>query len=112
MKINFILLIIILLLIVIIVLINKDSFISQNNIPSNDGKMKFDYLTNPNYSRDIINKYYLNDDSKTNGIRNVYHKFQQKNNNFYGNPKYLSLIPWLSSSFYTDLMYKTYGIRI
>jgi len=109
MKINFILLIIILLL---ILLINKDSFISKNNVPSNDGKMNFDYLTNPNYSRDIINKYYLNDDSKLNGIRNVYHKFQQKNNNFYGNSKYLSILPFLSNSFYTDLMYKTYGIRI
>ena len=86
---------------------NIENFISINNDPINDGKMKFRFLTNPNYGSNILKKYYLNDDSKTNNIRNVFHPYQQKTRRYYGNPKFC-----INDFKLTNAIYKKYGIRI
>ncbi len=58
-----------------------ESFISQrqNNDPDLDGKMSFNYLTNPDYKNNILARYYLDDDIKINGSRLVEHPGQVKN---------------------------------
>ena len=88
---------------------NIENFIilNKNIDPINDGKMKFRFLTNPNYGPNILKKYYLNDDSKTNNIRNVFHPYQQKTRRYYGNPKFCQ-----NDFKQTNAIYKRYGIRI
>ena len=85
----------------------KDNFISINNDPVNDGKMKFDFITDPNYTKNILNKYYLNDDTKTKNVRNVYHPYQFKKGSYYGNPKF-NILNGSSS----NITYEKYGIRM
>ena len=79
-------LVIILLLIAIVVYtdiidinsFSKEKFLSLNNDPDNDGKMKFDYLTTPNYKNNILARYYIDDDVKINGSRMVQHPYQDR----------------------------------
>jgi hypothetical protein len=49
-----------------------------------DGKMIHKYVVDPNYDNDIKNNYYLNDDTKVNNIRLVFHPYQIKSRAYYG----------------------------
>ena len=52
--------------------------------PTKDGKMSFDYLINPNYDKEVLGKYYLNDDIIINGSRLNEHYYQGKYNTYWG----------------------------
>ncbi len=84
-----------------------DTFISINNDPANDGKMTFNYLTNKNYGKNILNKYYQNDDTRINGVRAVYHPYQIKNNKLFGIAEYIRLDKEKSNKLFND-----YGVRL
>jgi len=88
-------------------ILNKDNFISVNNDPINDGKMIFNFLQDPNYDNNIIQKYYLNDDTKINNTRIIFHPYQVKKIHYYGNPKFLSKDIRQSNNYYN-----IYGIRV
>ena len=94
---------------------NIDTFQSQRDINiENDGNMKFNYLIDKNYTNTILQKYYLNDDIKINGMRVVNHPFQKKNDlNLYGNPFNQREKPGVWGNFITfsDYIYNTYGVR-
>lgn len=69
-------------------------FYNQNNINLIDnfdapaktyGNMSFDYLNNKDYNKKIIDKYYVNDDTKFNKIRLVNHPYQVKTDVYFGN---------------------------
>lgn len=62
----------------------KDTFITANNDPALDGKMKYDYLTSKDYGKKILNKYYTNDDTVIGGVRVIYHPYQLKTSKLYG----------------------------
>ena len=66
---------------------NKPIPVSTQNIFV-DGKKKFDYLTNPNYSNTVLDKYYLNDDQLLSWMpgtpRAIYHPYQVKIGEYYG----------------------------
>ena len=85
----------------------KDTFITVNNDPALDGKMKFIYLNDKNYGKKIIDKYYTNDDTVIGGKRVVYHPYQVKTNKLYGIANYIGLARHDS-----DYLYKTYGVRL
>ena len=53
-----------------------ENFIIRNNEPDNDGKMEFSYLVNPQYTDDILSRYYINDDTRVRNIRSVKHPTQ------------------------------------
>jgi hypothetical protein len=53
-----------------------ETFLTKNNDPNNDGKMTFPFLNDPNYSKNVLNSYYLNDDTKVNGNRVIIHPRQ------------------------------------
>ena len=69
----------------------NEYFIANSNL-SNQAPMDFSYLTNPNYARNILATYYLDDDKKINGKRVVNHPYMYSKNNHYGyywwNPGY------------------------
>ena len=69
----------------------NEYFIANSNL-SNQAPMDFGYLTNPNYARNILATYYLDDDKKINGNRVVNHPYMYSKNNHYGyywwNPGY------------------------
>ena len=50
-------------------IIIKDKFtvLDPQAIIKNDGKMKFDYITDPYYGQKILKKYYIDYDKKING---------------------------------------------
>ena len=52
--------------------------------PTKDGKMSFDYLINPNYDKEVLGKYYLNDDIIIKGSRLNKHYYQGKHNTYWG----------------------------
>jgi hypothetical protein len=52
--------------------------------PLKDGKMSFDYLINPNYDKELLGKYYLNDDIIIKGSRLNEHYYQGKHNTYWG----------------------------
>jgi hypothetical protein len=94
-KINDILLLIFILLIILIiykfVYSYKDNFaFGERKLgeydAEEDGKMIFPYINDPKYNETIINNYYLNDDTKINGLRSVKHKYQIKTGPYYGSP--------------------------
>ena len=107
-----------------------DKFINltEKNV-GNDGTMNFNYLTDKNYTENILNTYYLNDDTKINNVRIVEHPFQKKlsYSNTYGNPGYnrsrqiswgigngillSSVNNWGNYSTFSDYIYNTYGVR-
>ena len=61
---------------IVIYVRNKEKFLTENIDPDKDGRMNFNYLTNPNYSRSILLRYYINDDKKIAGTRLVQHPYQ------------------------------------
>ena len=90
---NKILLLIFILLIILIVYkylyVYKDNFAfgvkKMGEYDANeDGKMPFPYIVDPNYNTDIKNAYYLNDDTKINNVRVVFHPYQIKTGTYYG----------------------------
>ena len=117
-----------------------DKFINltEKNV-ENDVTMNFNYLTDKNYTENILNTYYLNDDTKINNVRIVEHPFQKKlpYSNTYGNPDYnisrkitwspsrnwgrggpvgsgillSSVNNWGNYSTFSDYIYNTYGVR-
>ena len=93
---NKILLLIFILLIILIILISykfvygyKDNFsfgimkLGEYDATL-DGKQMFPYINDPNYNANILNEYYLNDDTKINDTRLVQHKYQIKSGQYYG----------------------------
>ena len=88
-----------------------EKFIIRNDDPDNDGKMKFSYLINPQYTPDILSKYYLNDDTRVNNIRSIEHPTQS--------PRRASLssdIKYYGNIYYNNIesnrIYKETGIRL
>ena len=88
---NKVLSIILIIIIVIIVIYNnnikydfiknKDMFTNQRyinpqDIIKNDGQMTFEYLNDPNYKKNVLNTFYLNDDIKYNGVKVNYHPYK------------------------------------
>ena len=81
---------IILIIIIVIIVIynnkydfikNKDMFSNRRytdpqDIIKNDGKATYDYLNDPNYSRNILKQYYLNDDKKYKGVKINNHPYK------------------------------------
>ena len=64
---------------------NIEKFVANKNA-LDDGKMKFNYLTDPiNYKNNAF-RYYLNDDTIINNRRVVNHPYQKKIGKYYGNP--------------------------
>jgi len=93
----------------------KDTFISQRDTKiETDGNMSFDYLIKKNYTKNILDKYYLNDDTKINGKRLVNHPYQKKNKlNLYGNPfnQYSTRGYWGGYDSFSDYIFYNYGVR-
>ena len=90
--------------------INKNSefFITQNNDPAKDGKMIFGYLTDPNYSTNIKNKFFESTiDSKLNGQYVMNHPYRVKQNKLFGIAPVLNMTAASS-----DLIYTTTGVRL
>jgi hypothetical protein len=122
----FIVLIIIIIIILIINILNYynkiDNFNSINRANYNDdGKMKFDYLTDPSYKAKILNRYYINDDKKQNGVKINNHPYAVKHKNcevkgarpyVYGNI-WCQRKPggWNRYENYGQDIYNSYGIR-
>ena len=83
-------------------------FFNANANLQNTKPMNFKYLNDPNYDNNILNQYYLNDDTKINGVRVVYHPYMESqrigNNNSYG---LLWNSPVLSNDYYNK-----YGVRL
>lgn len=78
-------------------------FKANSNI-TNQELMNFEYLTNPNYARNILATYYLDDDKKINGNRVVNHPYMFSNNNMYG--RY-----WWTPAL-SNQIYKSSGVRL
>ena len=77
-----------------------------------DGKMIHRYVVDPNYDNDIKNNYYLNDDTKVNNIRLVFHPYQIKSRAYYGStdPPPLPEMPSAIQMFLLRL--RLLGIRV
>ena len=102
---NKILLLIFILLIILIILISykfvygyKDNFsfgVMQlgEYDATLDGKQMFPYINDPNYTANILNEYYLNDDKKIYDTRLVQHKYQIKSGQYYGNDVPTTTLP-------------------
>ena len=94
----------------------NDTFVNEKNANfENDGNMTFDYLTNPNYKNDVLNKYYLDDDIKSSNIRTNIHPYQNKNSrNLYGIPQHqiINSGKWgATHSTFSNYIYNYYGVR-
>ena len=116
MKVFFLLVLLLIIIILNIYLSNKkinkkvlniDNFISINNDPAYDGKMQYKFLTNSDYTKNILNKYYVNDDTKINNKRVINHPYQNKTGLFFGNPRFA-----LNNTFISNNIYNRYGIRV
>jgi hypothetical protein len=81
----------------------NEHFIANSNL-TDQAPMNFGYLTNPNYARNILDTYYLNDDKKINGNRVVNHPYMYSNNNHYG-------YYWWNPG-YSISIYKSKGVRL
>ena len=81
----------------------NENFIANSNL-TNQAPRDYSYLKNPNYARDILATYYLDDDKKINGQRAVYHQYMYSYDNNYGRYWWY---PPLSNA-----IYKYYGIRM
>ena len=90
---------------------NKERFFAQQYDPNNDGNMKFNYLVSPNYTTNILSRYYINDDTRVNNVRVINHPNQNIKkgyaSNYYGNFGGHYYLNYWSNSFYN-----TYGIRL
>ena len=129
---------IIIIIIVLIILYYKnkkyDTFAipkTPKEINDNDGNMTFEFLNNENTNY-VLDKYYINDDTKINGVRVNYHPYQEHVNNpvivdayskylqnsaypyIYGNPKlHIQRTPgqWNKYDTKAQDIYNQYGIR-
>lgn len=81
----------------------NEYFIANSNL-TDQSPMNFSYLTNPNYAKDILATYYLDDDKKINGTRAVYHPYMYS---YYKNYGYY----WWNPGF-SNAVYKYYGVRL
>lgn len=81
----------------------KENFIANSNL-TNQTLKDYSYLRNPNYGKEILATYYLDDDKKINGQRIVFHPYMYSYDNNYG--RY-----WWYPSF-SNHIYKSYGIRM
>lgn len=81
----------------------KENFIANSNL-TNQAPMNFNYLKNPNYTRDILATYYLDDDKKINGQRAVFHPYMYSYDNNYGRYWWLPPI--------SNHIYKSSGVRV
>ena len=90
----------------------NESFLTINNDPDNDGKMKFDFLNNPNYKNNILSRYYIDDDKKINGSRMVQHPYQNSYFSYSQGAlrKHYGNLFWAQP--YSDYVYKSSGIRL
>jgi hypothetical protein len=88
---------------------NELEYFLVKNDPDNDGKMRFGYLTNPNYANTILSRYYINDDRKIGGVRMVSHpyRFRYSPN---GRDRYYGNLFWNKTL--SDNVYKNTGIRL
>lgn len=86
----------------------KEYFIVKND-PDNDGKMRFGYLTNPNYANSILSRYYINDDKKIGGVRLVPHPYRVRYSSN-GRDRYYGTLYWDKAQ--SDNIYKNTGIRL
>ena len=91
---------------------NKERFFAQQYDPNNDGNMKFNYLVSPNYTTNILSRYYINDDTRVNNVRVINHPNQNiknigYNSKYYGNLGGSNVLNVVSNSFYN-----AYGIRL
>ena len=89
---------------------NRDYFITpKNNSDTINIPIKtYSFLHDDNYSKAIIDKYYVNDDIKINNNRVVKHPYQYKTNQYYGNQRYLTY----NSKTMSDIIYINTGVRI
>jgi hypothetical protein len=87
----------------------KEYFLVKNNDPENDGKMRYEYLNNPNYANSILSRYYVNDDRKIGGVRLVNHPYQVRYSPN-GRDKYYGSLYWDKAR--SDNIYKNTGIRL
>jgi len=62
-----------------------EMFLSKYMDPSLDGKINYSYLRNPDYTKDILNKYYLNDDTRKFSIKYNYYPLKDKRRYYYSN---------------------------
>ena len=74
--------------------------------------MKFNYLVSPNYTTNILSRYYINDDTRVNNVRVINHPNQNiknigYNSKYYGNLGGSNVLNVVSNSFYN-----AYGIRL
>ena len=81
------------------------------NDPKNDGKLKYKYLYDTNNTSNIVNKYVINDDKKINSNRVIYHPYQLKQSEYYGNPYFIQNIPNGRGREVSNTIYNIYGIR-
>ena len=81
----------------------KEKFIANSNL-TNHALRDYSYLKNPNYVRDILATYYLDDDKKINGQRTVYHPYMYSYDNNYGRYWWYPPI--------SNHIYKYHGIRM
>jgi len=88
---------------------NEKEYFLVKNDPDNDGKMRFGYLTNPNYANSILSRYYINDDKKIGGVRLVPHPYRVRYSPN-GRDKYYGTLYWNKAQ--SDNIYKNTGIRL
>ena len=85
-----------------------ERFLTENNSPDNDGKLIFSYLNDPQYTNNILSKYYIYDDTRMHNYRLIYHPnqyFRYASNNlvkYYGNVNNVD----------SNKIYKEYNIRL
>ena len=93
--------------------VSNETFLIRNNPDFVDGQMNFNYLVDPNYTQSILNRYYINDDTKINGQRVIFHPNQYKHIRWEFKPPgysfYYGNIPNKGNS---DVIYQTHGVRL
>jgi hypothetical protein len=77
---------------------SNEPFKANANI-TDQSPMNFSYLTNKNYANDILGRYYLNDDTKINRHRAVFHPYMYSYGGKYG---IFWWAPVLSNSIYQN----------
>jgi len=84
-------------------IIDLETFKANSNITS-QSPMNFNYITNKNYLKNILEKYYINDDTKINGKRTVYHPYIYTYNRRYG-------LLWFDPA-RSNSIYQNTGVRL
>lgn len=113
----FLLFIIIIIISTILFLLIKhiDTFIFKNNNIDSDGNMTYNFISDKNNTKKVLNKYYLDDDIKSSNIRTNIHPYQNKNSrNLYGIPQHqiINSGKWgATHSTFSNYIYNYYGVR-